>query len=93
MTTRKGSGLKGNFSDLAHLIRSLQRIEGNSDCFGTAVLHCDRMDCVWREYCLEESQEPQVKSSKLRKKTLNADSCNGDEREISPPQSLSGQRA
>jgi hypothetical protein len=47
--------------DLTHLIRSMQRAEGHSDCFGTAPWHCDRIDCAWRKYCLEDSNEPSVK--------------------------------
>ncbi|MEW6673964.1 MAG: SAP domain-containing protein [Thermodesulfobacteriota bacterium] len=38
--------------DLAHLIRSVQRIEGNPDCFGKAHGHCDQANCCWRVYCL-----------------------------------------
>jgi len=30
--------------DLTNLIRSVQRIEGNPDCFGTANKECDRPD-------------------------------------------------
>ncbi len=46
--------------DLTHLIRSMQRAEGHSDCFGRAQWHCDRIDCAWRKYCLEDSHEPSV---------------------------------
>ncbi len=46
--------------DLTHLIKSMQRAEGQSDCFGTAKWHCDRADCAWRKYCLEDSLEPSV---------------------------------
>jgi hypothetical protein len=41
--------------DLTHLIRSIQRVEGNPDCFGKADRECDRRDCSWREYCLKKS--------------------------------------
>ena len=44
--------------DLTHLIRSMQRAEGHSDCFGTVEGHCDRTDCAWRKYCLDDSLEP-----------------------------------
>jgi hypothetical protein len=37
--------------DVPHLIRSIQRIEGNRDCFGKIVSDCSRT-CPWREYCL-----------------------------------------
>ena len=46
--------------DLTHLIRSMQRIEGHSDCFGTVQGHCDHIDCAWRKYCQNDSLEPSV---------------------------------
>jgi hypothetical protein len=39
---------------LSRLIRSIQRIEGNPDCFGTSGGFCDRHECQWRCYCLTE---------------------------------------
>ena len=42
----------GNVPDIIRFIRSIQRIEGNPDCFRTASGECDRLDCAWREYCL-----------------------------------------
>lgn len=45
---------KGPFRDLELLIRSVQLLEGNPDCFGKADGHCDREDCLWRNYCLKE---------------------------------------
>ena len=42
-------------ADIAHLIRSLQRAEGNPDCFRTAENHCAQEDCVWRELCVGKS--------------------------------------
>jgi hypothetical protein len=56
VTTRKGSESEDYTPDLTHFIRSLQRIEGNPDCFNTAKGDCDRTDCVWRTYCLEDWQ-------------------------------------
>ena len=41
--------------DFAHLIRSVQRIEGNPDCFGRSNGCCDQADCCWRSYCLGSS--------------------------------------
>jgi hypothetical protein len=46
--------------DLTHLIRSIQRTEGQSDCFGTAEWHCNHIDCAWRKYCLKDSREHSV---------------------------------
>lgn len=35
------------------LIRSIQRAEGNEDCFGIEhVKICDQTNCLWREDCL-----------------------------------------
>ena len=46
--------MQDNPIDLSHLIRSVQRLEGNPDCFQTAKEHCDQKGCVWRVYCLEK---------------------------------------
>ena len=40
-----------NFLNLPRLIRSIQRAEGNIDCFGRRD-DCDVLDCAWRAYCL-----------------------------------------
>jgi hypothetical protein len=45
---------KRQFVDMTLLIRSIQRSEGNSDCFGRAGNYCDQIDCAWRPYCLGE---------------------------------------
>ena len=35
------------------LIRSIQRAEGNTDCFGTEHVNiCGQINCLWREDCL-----------------------------------------
>lgn len=44
--------MRNDFFDLTNLIRSVQRAEGNPDCFGKAQGYCDRLDCAWRRYCL-----------------------------------------
>jgi hypothetical protein len=47
----------GDMLDLSLLIQSIQRIEGNPDCFGSAAAgYCDRLDCQWRAYCLKEPE-------------------------------------
>jgi hypothetical protein len=53
---RKHQGSDGVFPGLSLLIRSIQRIEGNPDCFDTAGEYCDRYDCQWRCYCLIKSE-------------------------------------
>ena len=36
------------------LIKTLQRDEGNNDCFGAALsIGCSELDCCWREDCLK----------------------------------------
>ena len=57
MVDRTDTGSSDNLPDITHLIRSVQRIEGNPDCFGKADGNCDRLDCAWREYCLKEAQQ------------------------------------
>ncbi len=54
---REALFMKNDFFDLTNLIRSIQRAEGNPDCFGRGQGHCDRLDCAWRRYCLERSQD------------------------------------
>lgn len=46
------SGLQRSLVDTTHLVRSIQRAEGNPDCFRKAEGDCDRVDCSWRRYCL-----------------------------------------
>ena len=46
---------KNIFLDITALIRSLQRSEGNIDCFRTGKADCDMLDCAWRMYCLTKS--------------------------------------
>jgi hypothetical protein len=48
----KGCGLKFAGLGKAELIRTIQRAEGNFDCFGTAIEHCDQTDCLFRKDCL-----------------------------------------
>jgi hypothetical protein len=51
----KRIGSKKSFLDTTALIRSLQRSEGENDCFRTAaILSCGRTDCPWREFCMEK---------------------------------------
>jgi hypothetical protein len=45
---------KNNLLDMTSLIRSIQRSEGNLDCFLKGAEDCDRTDCAWRLYCVGE---------------------------------------
>ena len=35
------------------LVRSIQRKEGNFDCFGRAINSCDQSTCSWRVDCIK----------------------------------------
>jgi len=35
------------------LIKTIQRKEGNYDCFGTAKNSCDQQACCWKDDCLK----------------------------------------
>ena len=56
--TTRNKGTKKQFIDMTLLIRSIQRSEGNPDCFGRAEDYCDQLDCSWRPYCLGGAQTP-----------------------------------
>jgi len=55
--TTKDLALEKNYLDLTKLIRSIQRAEGNPDCFHKAQGYCDQLDCAWRPYCLENLKD------------------------------------
>ena len=35
------------------LIKSIQRSEGNFDCFGTSRDNCNQLSCCWRSDCIK----------------------------------------
>lgn len=43
--------VKSDLADRTELIRSIQRSEGNPDCFRKKRT-CEEIDCAWRSYCL-----------------------------------------
>jgi hypothetical protein len=43
---------KKSFLDIVTLIRSIQRAEGNTDCFQMGMIDCDQVDCKWRSFRL-----------------------------------------
>ena len=49
---------KPDYVNLVNLIRSVQRAEGNNDCYRRGLQQCERMDCVWRDHCLKAPEEP-----------------------------------
>ena len=52
MGTEGAFNSKPNYVDLVNLIRSLQRAEGNIDCYRRGRQQCDQLDCAWRDHCL-----------------------------------------
>lgn len=46
-----------NYLDIITLIRSIQRAEGNPDCFLKGNSDCDQLNCAWRAYCLGKERK------------------------------------
>jgi hypothetical protein len=59
------SGSNPNYVDLIKLIRSIQRAEGNVDCYCRNVAFCDQLDCVWRDHCLKAPEGPSKADSEV----------------------------
>ena len=36
----------------ADIIKEIQRVEGNFDCFGSSNGFCDQLKCAWRKDCV-----------------------------------------
>jgi hypothetical protein len=50
----KTKGIKVGNMKKANIIRTIQKTEGNFECFGTAINGgCNQSDCLWREDCLQ----------------------------------------
>lgn len=41
-----------HYVDITAMIRSIQRSEGNIDCFRRGYGECGQLECAWRQYCL-----------------------------------------
>ena len=54
----KTLGIKSFGKSKVELVREIQRREGNFDCYGTAVGHCDQTECCFRSSCLEDNVKP-----------------------------------
>ncbi|OQB11202.1 MAG: hypothetical protein BWY16_00662 [Candidatus Omnitrophica bacterium ADurb.Bin205] len=49
----KGLGIRDTWRlSKRELIKTIQRKEGNFDCFGTARNFCDQVCCIWRADCI-----------------------------------------
>jgi len=57
MGTEDSFNSKPDYVDLVNLIRSIQRAEGNIDCYRRGRQECDRMSCAWHNHCLIGSEE------------------------------------
>lgn len=51
-TMAKTLGINSFGKTKTELIRTIQRAEGNFDCYGTAEDHCDQRQCAFRSSCL-----------------------------------------
>jgi hypothetical protein len=50
----KGLGIKDTWRfSKKDLIKTIQRKEGNFDCFGTARGSCNQLVCCWRSECVK----------------------------------------
>lgn len=47
------TGHNKRYVDITAMIRSLQRTEGQTDCFRRGIADCDKLKCAWRKYCLD----------------------------------------
>lgn len=45
-------GINAGDMNRTELIRTIQRAEGNSDCFATkSISECNQLNCLWRADC------------------------------------------
>ena len=51
---KKALDIPKNYLDVKVLVRSLQRAEGQEDCFLSGRTDCEETDCRWRNHCLEK---------------------------------------
>ena len=63
----KQHGINNGKLAKADLIRSIQKAEGNFDCFGSATSgYCDQQSCSWRADCLP-SEKPAKQAAPAKK--------------------------
>lgn len=54
----KAMGIKAGNLPKTELIKTIQKTEGNFDCFATAESgECDQTGCCWREDCFKAAQQ------------------------------------
>ncbi len=52
-TKAKELGIKPGRMKKAEIIHTIQKKEGNFDCFRSAADYCDQWDCSFRDGCLD----------------------------------------
>jgi len=54
----RNHGVKTSRLSKVRLVQAIQQVEGNFDCFATAVAGvCDQLDCRWRADCFESAKK------------------------------------
>ncbi len=52
----KKHGIRTEKMEKGDIIRTIQRAEGNFDCFGSALSgECSQAECLWRKDCLTQA--------------------------------------
>lgn len=65
----KSKGINIGKMKKAEIIKTIQKAEGNFDCFGTATNgYCDQYRCLWRADCLSPKKFPQFSNKNIIKK-------------------------
>jgi hypothetical protein len=77
MGTEETFKSKQDYVDLVNLVRSIQRAEGNIDCYRRVRQQCDRMNCVWRDHCLKKPEGPSKVDSESQEHKIAANPKQG----------------
>jgi hypothetical protein len=55
----KSMGIKTSKVKKVDLVKSIQKTEGNNECFSTAMDgNCGQLDCLWRTDCFSLAKKP-----------------------------------
>ncbi len=52
-TRAEGMGINPGKMKKVELIQTIQKVEGNTPCFGTNGKNCGQDNCLWRDDCLK----------------------------------------
>ena len=54
----KDKGIKTGRSSKVKLVQLIQQVEGNFDCFASAInVYCDQISCIWQAECFGAAQK------------------------------------